>query len=707
MKFYLVNIIVLLLFFTSCQYDDASSVSQDSKALVSVILPFQLSEPAQAGNASSSAATTKSGAVSSFSVLYTYVNSIKTKALTTFSNVWVLQFSSNTCVKATNLGTVSTTNINPALVSGSGYTIYVIANGPSSPTAFTTSTTKLSLESSLAYSESIGSDIPYVGKLDNVTISTDGVLNSGSSQAPMLTLTRIAAKVSLTLSYSVTGYTLQSIEMYNAPKNMYYVNGNSLTIFPDASTIFINQSALTANTTPATATNGTYLWYVGENKRGSNAAVTSPYNRDFLHTPTANNSQYYCTYIRIKALKSDGSGRTINYYIYPGLNSTSDFNLIRNYDYNLNVVIQGSDASQESMEGVDGRVRMGTSNCYMVVPGGTITIPVNIKGNGNQPLTEVPTDNSMIGGVTHTATSVAVLWQTSTGLISNISNIYNGKVNIRTSSNSGNAVIAVYSGVNGTGTILWSWHIWVTNYKPNTPANGTIYNFNSRVWMDRNLGATATDIATVSALGMVYQWGRKDPFICANLINPPESSFQSIPIYNSNGVLLTEELGSTGTGVKHILVNVSNNLLNSIQNPLTFYYSLPEYNHDWYSNTLNQNNALWGGISLVTPLAKTIYDPCPFGWRVPAWSNDLSPWDALTISNFTWANYGRSSTTTGYYPATGFRYADLGNFSNVGLRGLYWTASGDCIGFDFSDSYVNTEYPNARAHGFSVRRVKE
>jgi len=271
----------------SCTHDENSSVYQDGKSLVAVYLPFQLSKSFPAGEESSSVTNTKSLKISPFSVSYSPVSSIRTKASTTFSNVWVLQFTSvGTCVKATNLGTVSTTNINPTLVSGSGYTIYVIANGPSASNAFSTSTTQSSLESSLVYSESIISDAAYIGKLDNVTISVDGVLNSGSSQAPTLTLTRIAAKVSLTLNYTVTGYTLQSVEMYNAPKNMYYVNGSSTSPFPSASVTFINQSALIANTTPTTATNGTYIWYVGENKRGANAAITSPYNRDFLHTPT-------------------------------------------------------------------------------------------------------------------------------------------------------------------------------------------------------------------------------------------------------------------------------------------------------------------------------------------------------------------------------------------------------------------------------------
>jgi len=689
----------------SCTHDENSSVYQDGKSLVAVYLPFQLSKSFPAGEESSSVTNTKSLKISPFSVSYSPVSSIRTKASTTFSNVWVLQFTSvGTCVKATNLGTVSTTNINPTLVSGSGYTIYVIANGPSASNAFSTSTTQSSLESSLVYSESIISDAAYIGKLDNVTISVDGVLNSGSSQAPTLTLTRIAAKVSLTLNYTVTGYTLQSVEMYNAPKNMYYVNGSSTSPFPSASVTFINQSALIANTTPTTATNGTYIWYVGENKRGANAAITSPYNRDFLHTPTTNNSQYYCTYIRIKALKNDGSGRTINYYIYPGLNITSDFNLSRNYDYNLNVMIQGNAASQESMDGVDGRVRMETSNCYMATPGGTITIPVNIKGNGNQPLTEAPADDSTIGGVTHSTSSIGILWQTSPGLITNISSIYNGKVNVTVSSSSGNAVIAAY---NSSGVILWSWQIWVTNYVPLTKTNGTTYAFNNYTWMDRNLGATTTTVATASTFGMMYQWGRKDPFPNSTEI-AGGNNYNAIPIYNSSGTQLTETVDATGTGVKHILTSVANNLLNAIRNPLTFYYSTEAMEWDWYTATKVHNDALWGAPSLTSSGYKSIYDPCPSGWRVPAYNNGKSAWDGLTLTNFTWANYGRTYSEVGYYPAGGYRYAGNGAFSQVGIQAEYWASTASTLpyGLEFLQGSLTTYYANARSHGFMVRCVR-
>ncbi len=61
--------------------------------------------------------------------------------------------------------------------------------------------------------------------------------------------------------------------------------------------------------------------------------------------------------------------------------------------------------------------------------------------------------------------------------------------------------------------IVWSWHVWVTGYDPEadifewTDANGITYKY-----MDRNLGALSAEKYSKDALGLMYQWGRKDPF---------------------------------------------------------------------------------------------------------------------------------------------------------------------------------------------------
>ena len=138
------------------------------------------------------------------------------------------------------------------------------------------------------------------------------------------------------------------------------------------------------------------------------------------------------------------------------------------------------------------------------------------------------------------------------------------KVNIISSSKSGNAVIAAYSGEHQTGNILWSWHIWVTDYNPDTGKTCTIINTAgaSYTFMDRDLGATTSTPGLSTTLGLLYQWGRKDPF---------PRSYSAFPdiepiLYNVFGI------GDISIITKESVSEVFN-LKNTIIHPLTFYPS--------------------------------------------------------------------------------------------------------------------------------------
>jgi len=63
-------------------------------------------------------------------------------------------------------------------------------------------------------------------------------------------------------------------------------------------------------------------------------------------------------------------------------------------------------------------------------------------------------------------------------------------------------------------------------------------------------------------------------------------------------------------------VEVSDNLTQSIRNPLTFYAIGDDAGYrDWFTNDPQYANLyLWTTASLDK---KTVYDPCPAGWRVP------------------------------------------------------------------------------------------
>ena len=341
------------------------------------------------------------------------------------------------------------------------------------------------------------------------------------------------------------------------------------------------------------------------------------------------------------------------------------------------------------------------ANCYIVAPGASLTIPVGVKGNGDATLA------SLVGNTTSiTAVSVGIVWQTSAGLISSpITFDAAGQTATLTAnstpSTGGNAVIAAYSGAGQTGTILWSWHIWVTSYDPNTLSNGTTHTLansvTSNVFMDRNLGAAGTAYSNDNNI-LHYQWGRKDPFPAAG-------------VYDASGASASVDI-TTYTAAQALSV--------SVQHPFAFILSSADWN-------TSPNDALWGGAS--SGATKTIFDPCPAGWRVPSFyktSTAKSPWEYLAYSSgaFTFSSLGYggiyttgagwpftlNSVSIGFYPAAGYRSNSSGALSNAGSAGYCWSASPyGSYGYDldFYSGGVSPSNRYLRASGFSVRCVQE
>ncbi|MFA7115881.1 MAG: fimbrillin family protein [Bacteroidales bacterium] len=316
-----------------------------------------------------------------------------------------------------------------------------------------------------------------------------------------------------------------------------------------------------------------------------------------------------------------------------------------------------------------------TANCYIIASGRSLNVPVDVRGNGEDVAgTGLETSISPL--------SVGLLWEDTQGLISLGDMSSDKKVIITANSRSttGNAVIAAYSDVNQQGDILWSWHIWVTNYDPDVPFNGTTYLVtnsadSSYTFMDRNLGATTVTPGEVTTYGLYYQWGRKDPF-------------------KTEGTVTTADASS---------------LSNSILNPSTFYIEASGVRYDWCTTP---NDAFWGGAFISSPTEKTIFDPCPAGWRVPAWNGSVSPWSEFTAMNFIWSdtNHGGTYSDGAFYPAAGFRSNSSGALRDLGCRGNYWSGSPNgSYGYNlfFLNGIVIPNDGDYRANGYSVRCVKE
>lgn len=70
-----------------------------------------------------------------------------------------------------------------------------------------------------------------------------------------------------------------------------------------------------------------------------------------------------------------------------------------------------------------------------------------------------------------------------------------------TAAKPGNALVAIRD---TEGTILWSFHLWIS------PVETVLYP-NGYYVLDRNLGARSNTKGEISSWGLYYQWGRKDP----------------------------------------------------------------------------------------------------------------------------------------------------------------------------------------------------
>jgi len=112
---------------------------------------------------------------------------------------------------------------------------------------------------------------------------------------------------------------------------------------------------------------------------------------------------------------------------------------------------------------------------------------------------------------------------------------------------------------------------------------------------------------------------------------------------------------------------------------------------------------------------KTVYDPCPVGWRVPYFKDNISPWNGLYYDNHPWVggfNFinNPNMPSAGYYPGYGVRNSYAGALYSSDL-GNYWSASPKGVkSYYFNTTIVFfkaaiTNYLD-RANGYSVRCVK-
>ena len=538
-----------------------------------------------------------------------------------------------------------------------------------------------------------------------------------------MTVSRLAAKVKLAIGVAAgSGITITNYKICSLPVNSYYINrpltteaskidnaGETGTEPNSTNTAAHWTSSGLIDAGGASSVNTTF--YMFENRRGVNSSIAAQNQKIKANAPDS------ATYV---VINGEGSGFKATWKVYLGADNTANFNMKRNCSYTYTITLKRNDTdSRVTVEQTTPVIVGGNANCYMVAPGTAVTIPVERANESPIAITGATLTNGtyyqILSGTTWTA---SVLWESTAGLVSVSNQTGTGPAgrftvtaNTPASNNGGNAVVQIK---NSSNEVLWSWHIWVTGYDPNS--GGTTYSRSNGtktyVFMDRNLGATAAATSTATdqasaVSGLLYQWGRKDPF--------PGANSWSI----TNGTDPTAVYSASGTSM-NVLTNVQavpsgavpNNLTNAIRNPFVFYkYAASPYDWFVYNNSSYQDNTLWGGgtISATTFASKTVFDPCPAGWRVPPWTGSKSPWSGYSSNSF--SNYSILLTGIGYYPASGYRSNSSGAFVNVGTNGYCWSASPILrTGFNLNFNSSGRVYPaniNYRAYGFSVRCVQE
>ena len=409
-------------------------------------------------------------------------------------------------------------------------------------------------------------------------------------------------------------------------------------------------------------------------------------------------------------------------------------------------------------QGIYQGIDVNPSNCYILAPGGVgINIPVS-RANEAMPGSIGTTDEltaellwtdnpagmqSVSGNANASIKNIKVLGRGATGRVQ----VIPGATKL------GNAVVVVKVG----GVVKWSWHIWVTNYNPNTLSNyllplaagdkeyvvpngyvGAIASgttvipdgydpqtFGPGSWsyapavMDRSIGCTEGSwealYSNYAPTGLFFQWGRKDPFTGSGSITQGSSTLAA-PIYDAAGSQISFNNISGG------------GLAATIANPGALSYNYKADDGSW-GYTVDSNP--WAMYPWDSSAGKSVYDPCPEGWMVERhgfWTkfiregsfklNRAGTLGTTTMSRRAEVAFGAFSLSGYIVPGT-----TTNTYADVSENAALWAATGKvsnntitdyaycCLlnyEFDISGTYYS--FPEGslnRSYGAQVRCMKE
>ena len=305
---------------------------------------------------------------------------------------------------------------------------------------------------------------------------------------------------------------------------------------------------------------------------------------------------------------------------------------------------------------------------------------------------------------------------------------------------SGNAVVAVKKG----GTTVWSWHLWfapkdaldkipVTNYQ------GKVYNFTKETlgWKPTQWSGSTYDKARtvkVKVVQTIKNGGVAQETVINITQNPGNVKKGATTLYQFGRKDAFPGVDASDLAANsHFTQNAGDNMtiMNNIQNPDKFYiYGSSMWTNYGYYNLWSADNTVTGSYNVGNdnPVVKTVYDPCPVGFKMPA-NNAFTGFTANGQNGGTmnvdgtdnWQTYqnnfghnfwtNSSKTATINFPASGYRSSYDGSLDYVGNSGDYWSAvprnsSSGCY-LNFFSGSVGPLGSIYRAYGFAARPVSE
>ena len=308
-----------------------------------------------------------------------------TRADAELSNVWVFQFDAAgralRCEYVGGLGVGKLLEVH--LDSGEEFTIGVVAGGPANGLSVTNVPDLTTFREGLLFTSPVTSfeEVPYAGTLAGVRVLVNGQVQVGDSGAnvPVITLRRCMAQVTVALTYNVTDYALDGVELYSVPVGAAFAPDRTAAVSPAAADANFgfrdNAAAGLAPHVQSTAggTGRSYTWYIGQNRRGSGTGILKVQDKNASKAPA------YATYARVKTHSTTAADAPLYYDIYLGEDMFSDFNVTANHVYSYTTRIVGSAAAHFSLIDTDGRVS-GKKPLY--VASATVTPAGDIPAEG-------------------------------------------------------------------------------------------------------------------------------------------------------------------------------------------------------------------------------------------------------------------------------------------------------------------------------------